>query len=265
MKTELKKVGGWTPIIDTLAMDAKYGLKGAAVFGVVWRHCQMRDGVCNASQDHMRELIGVGSRVTMEKYLKRLVKDGYLIDMTPGVKHKPHIYKDAGKLNMAISMEVEPTEIGVHPLYTSNDDKLGEQSGVQRGVQVGVQPLYINTLNTLNKTEKKEKDTTTTDFVASQNSSTNFATQQNNVPTVSIPSVFSSHSGLVDKVHNLLLKSEKNPNGYEHPDDDLIRAAIKLWCADCEKIKADHKEWSLTNYDAILERYDVLYLVTGHN
>ncbi len=159
MKTELKKVGGWTPMIDSLVLDPKYGLKGAAVFGVVWRHCQMRDGVCNASLDRMGELVGIKTRDTIIKYLKRLVKDGYLIDTTPGIKNIPHTYKDAGKLNMAISLEIEPSnqqphETGVELLDTSQDIQIG----VELGVETGVEQLDMNTLNTLREDEGKGQE-----------------------------------------------------------------------------------------------------------
>jgi len=166
MKTILKKVGGWTPMIDQLVLNPKYGAKGAAVFGVVWRHCQMKDGVCKASLDRMGELIEISTRATIIKYLKRLVKDGYLIDITPGLKNRPHIYKDAGKFDMVISLEIESsdpetgvdlldTSTGVQPLNTSDNDK----SGVQVGVQVGVQPLNMSTLNTLKEDKEKNRHT----------------------------------------------------------------------------------------------------------
>jgi len=165
MKTELKKVGGWTPIIDTLALDPKYGLKGAAVFGVVWRHCQMKNGVCNASLDRMGELVGIKTRDTIIKYLKRLVKDGYLIDTTPGIKNIPHIYKDAGKLNMAISLEIESADqqpiddskTGVEQLDNSEDAKSGVENGVDLGVETGVELLDMNTLNTDLRTKVRTK------------------------------------------------------------------------------------------------------------
>lgn len=247
MKTILKKVGGWTPIIDTLAIDPKYGLKGAAIFGVVWRHCQMKDGVCKASLDTLGELIGITTRTTVIKYLKRLVKDGYLLDTTPGLKHRPHIYKDAGKLNMAVSLEVEPsddkTEIGVQQMDTLDIDKLGVQRGVQGGVQQGVQQMDISSSNTQNSTNtEKEKEIAATTCVAAQ--------QLNET-------VISSHSGLVDKVRTELLKDNRQPN------DEVIKDAIMIWCAECEKMRLDGKEWKLTNIDAILERYDAITLSTN--
>ncbi len=48
----------FSPLFDLIA--AQYGLVTAAVYGVVHRHCQMRDGVCRASTRRMAQLIGVG-------------------------------------------------------------------------------------------------------------------------------------------------------------------------------------------------------------
>jgi hypothetical protein len=170
MKTELKKVGGWTPLIDKLAMDPKYGLTGAAVFGVIWRHCQMRDGICYASQAMLCETAGIASRMTFNKYLKRLVKDKYIIDTTPKWKNRPHVYKDAGKLNMEISLEIgnnpqyggtavyevitDDQENGVQNLYSEP----AVQPGVQAAVQGGVQNLYMSSTNTLNTLKEDEKE-----------------------------------------------------------------------------------------------------------
>jgi DNA-binding Lrp family transcriptional regulator len=245
MKTILKKVGGWTPIIDTLSVDPKYGLQGAAVFGVVWRHCQMRDGVCKASQETLGELIGINSRTTLNKYLKRLVKDGYLIDTTPKIKHKPHIYMDAGKLNMTISLEVEPSEdnekSGAQEMNTSDGDISGDQLGVQGGVQAGAQQMDISITNMTSSTNEKKEKTATTGV----------ATQQLNDPAISNP------SGLVEKMRAVLLKDNRQPN------DEAIKDAITIWCAECEKMKLDGKDWKLTNLDAILERYDAIVLSTN--
>jgi hypothetical protein len=252
MKTVLKKVGGWTPIIDTLASikdksgNLRYGVTGAAIFGVVWRHCQMKDGICRASQETLGELIGVHSRMTMNKYLKRLVADGYLIDTTPGLRHKPHVYKDAGRLNWAYSVEVEASngnpesepETGVQEMDTPNN-----QIGVHGGVHDGVHEMDISSTNKTIKYEKKaaKKAAATTTPVASQ--------QFNNA-------AISTHSGLHEKIKVEILKD------YETADDIAIDDAIRIWTAECKNAKVDGKDWKPTNIDAILERYDTIVLST---
>lgn len=80
---------GFTPIFDDVR--EAYGLNGAAVFGAVWRFCQMDREVCDASHETISSKAGVTDR-TVRKYLKIFVSDGLLTDHTPSVKHKPHTY-----------------------------------------------------------------------------------------------------------------------------------------------------------------------------
>src|SRR5512135_2844454 len=82
----------FTPILDTVA--AQLGLVTAAVYGVVHRHCQMRDGVCRASVRRMAQLIGLNA-TTITRHLHKLVAEGYLEDLTHDQRHKPHVYRDS--------------------------------------------------------------------------------------------------------------------------------------------------------------------------
>ena len=91
----LSEIDGWTPVIDELARER--GLISAAVFGVVWRHCQLDNKVCHASLETMADKIGVHRTVVL-KHIKKLCADGYLKDMTPGIRHIPHTYADTGKI-----------------------------------------------------------------------------------------------------------------------------------------------------------------------
>lgn len=100
-KTILAEVDGWTPIIDSMSQE--YGLIRAAVFGRVWRFCQMNDGVCRASKDTIAEFLGI-DRVTVYRHIDALVEDGYLKDLTPDLRHRPHIYADTGKAGIKLSI-----------------------------------------------------------------------------------------------------------------------------------------------------------------
>ncbi len=195
MKTILRKVGGWTPLVDQLAMlkdekdNYRYGTVGAAIFGVVWRHCQMQDGICRASQETLGELIGVNSRMTMNKYLKRLVEDKYLIDTTPGLRNKPHIYKDAGKLNLAISIEAEKAlpeddpKIGVHEMDTANNE-IGVQGGVHDGVHEMDMSITSNTREDERKSEKKGRQKSPPSPSAQAEAKNTSALADNNFPQI---------------------------------------------------------------------------------
>lgn len=66
---------GFTPVYDSVARE--YGLVGAAVYGVVHRHCLMRDGDCHCSLDTMAYLLGV-TESTARRWLRRLEADGWI-------------------------------------------------------------------------------------------------------------------------------------------------------------------------------------------
>ena len=68
-------VNGFSPIFDSLAEE--FGLMTSAVFGVIWRHCQMFKGECTASQDTLSQKIGITTRA-LQKHLERLVESEYL-------------------------------------------------------------------------------------------------------------------------------------------------------------------------------------------
>ena len=102
-KTILAHVGGFTPIIDSLAEEL--GHTTAAVFGRVWRFCQMKDGVCNASLDAIGKPLKM-SKPTVKRHINRLIEHGYLVDLTPDqTARHPHIYADTGKAGLSVVIE----------------------------------------------------------------------------------------------------------------------------------------------------------------
>ena len=92
--TVLSESGGWTPVIDSLARDQ--GLITAAVYGVVWRYCQMQDRVCRASLDTLSAHLHL-DRGTVLRHIKKLCAAGYLRDLTPDRRNAPHVYADTGQ------------------------------------------------------------------------------------------------------------------------------------------------------------------------
>lgn len=100
-KTIPAKISGFTILSDELV--ARYGIITAAVFGKTWRYCQMKNGVCEASQERIAQELGI-TRKTVNIHTERLVKDGYLIDLTPDVKGAPHKYADAGRVSISVTI-----------------------------------------------------------------------------------------------------------------------------------------------------------------
>lgn len=121
-KTILTEVDGWTPLIDVIVDSL--GLTAAAVFGRMWRYCQMSDNVCRASQETIARELHV-SRKTVNEQIEILVKNGFLEDTTPDVRNRPHVYADTGKAGLRLSIVG-----GVMKGYTS-------QAKTKDGVTVG--------------------------------------------------------------------------------------------------------------------------------
>jgi len=104
-KTILAQVDGFTPLIDSLVSNPDIGIIGAAVFGRMWRYCQMENGICHASLESIADEIGV-SRRTAIRYSDILVSLGYLKDLTPKLRNRPHTYSDTGKAMISIKVGV---------------------------------------------------------------------------------------------------------------------------------------------------------------
>jgi len=98
------KLDGFTPVLDVVADEL--GLTPAVVFGLVWRHCQMPDGICRASVATLAKLAGIKSVKTVRGHLKALCDAGYIEDLTPDLRHRPHIYKDTGKVTIETETKV---------------------------------------------------------------------------------------------------------------------------------------------------------------
>lgn len=102
-KTVLTDVRGFTPVIDSIVEE--HGLVTAAVFGAMWRYCQMRDGVCRAPIKKIADRVQL-NRVTVMRHVETLVASGYLKDLTPKMRNRPHVYMDTGKAKIEIKVGV---------------------------------------------------------------------------------------------------------------------------------------------------------------
>ena len=94
---------GFTPCPDVLVK--LYSHTTALVWGKVWRYSQMADGVCKASILRIAEEMNVAPN-TISKHIEILEADGYVKDLTPDVRNKPHEYIDTGKIILKISLEM---------------------------------------------------------------------------------------------------------------------------------------------------------------
>lgn len=100
-KTILAQVEGWTVLIDSLSKE--HGLVTSAVFGRIWRFCGMADGVCTASLQRIADDLGL-DRATVMRHAQTLVTAGYLNDLTPQRRNRPHTYADTGKAGIVLKI-----------------------------------------------------------------------------------------------------------------------------------------------------------------
>lgn len=96
-KTILSEIDGFTPLPDLLVK--RYGVLTAAVWGRMWRFCQMESRVCQASLETIGGELNL-DRSTIMRHIETLVVDGWMEDRTPGLRNKPHTYADTGKMMM---------------------------------------------------------------------------------------------------------------------------------------------------------------------
>jgi len=62
----------------------------------MWRYCQGEQRVCSASLETIGNNLRL-DRATVMRHISRLVEIGYLEDLTPGRRNRPHVYCDTGK------------------------------------------------------------------------------------------------------------------------------------------------------------------------
>lgn len=84
-----ERADGFTPLFDDVTR--KVGIGAAAVYGCVWRHCQMRHGTCHASMETMSGLLSVSKR-TVQKHLDKLEQCGMIVKIKQAHWYVPPTY-----------------------------------------------------------------------------------------------------------------------------------------------------------------------------
>jgi len=92
------EVSGFIPIFDIVAEFYDNHMT-ALVFGRMWNYCGMSDGVCRAGLERLASDMKI-SRATVIRHIELLCADGFMIDLTPDRRNRPHEYKDGGKVVM---------------------------------------------------------------------------------------------------------------------------------------------------------------------
>lgn len=113
------KLKGFTPVIDGLVDE--YGLITAAVYGIVYRYCQMENGYCNAALEKIGDRLGVSEK-TIKRHLKTLCDDGYIEDLTPDIRNVPHKYIVTGKIKIEGDLNTKGSENWLDTESDQNED-----------------------------------------------------------------------------------------------------------------------------------------------
>lgn len=114
----------FTPLFDEIT--ERYGIVTSAVFGYVWRKCQMEKGVCCASFQTIADDLNV-SRKTIINHIKILANDGLVEDLTPDADRKPHKYlvKEIPQTRESNTLDDKVTRESLTPGGESNSLALG--------------------------------------------------------------------------------------------------------------------------------------------
>ena len=95
------QLGGFTLVPDKLVKE--FGFFTAGVYGKIWRYEQMSDEVCRASLERLAEELGA-SDDTVHRHIRKLEQAGYILDLTPKLRNRPHLYKTTGKLSLSLTL-----------------------------------------------------------------------------------------------------------------------------------------------------------------
>lgn len=124
----LDNAGGYTPVPDKLVRE--YDFTTAYAWGKVWRYCRMANGTCTASHETIAKRAGMSRRSLIEK-LNVLIEAGYIEDLTPNLKNKPHTYcTKKGEEKILSAMQISHTESD-NPTEDNEDSTLDTEMGMR--------------------------------------------------------------------------------------------------------------------------------------
>lgn len=101
------RLKGFSPVLDSMIEEV--GPMAALVYARIYRFCQLERKQCDASLETIADSLNV-SRKTVERHLKVLVGRGYVLDLTPDLRHKPHNYTVTGKAELEMEVSIGQTK-----------------------------------------------------------------------------------------------------------------------------------------------------------
>ena len=156
-KNFLKKLGNFTPCFDFVTVG--YPKETDKVLGKIWRYTQMRDGVCKAGIARIAEELGI-SYPTVERRIKLLKKEEFIIDLSPELRHHPHTYtvnedkilkeNEVYQANKVI--EVYPTEATKNEeVYPTDEEVYPTDEEVYQADGAGLSGGFIGSISVSDK------------------------------------------------------------------------------------------------------------------
>lgn len=162
-KTILAEVDGFTPLIDIVVSETN--LITAAVFGRMWRYCQMSDGVCKASLAQIGSGLGLDAATVM-RHAHKLVEKGYLFDLTPKLRNHPHTYADTGKAGLSLKVlagiaqsnaGIAESNTGIAQNQLKKEEERIKDTSMKMSHRISPESVAIGMLNAAkNKTNYRE-------------------------------------------------------------------------------------------------------------
>jgi biotin operon repressor len=140
-------------VIAPKAIIQKYGGMAALVYGQVWLYAQQSKKVCFASIAKIASELRVSER-TVIRHLKTLKDGGYLIDLTPNLRYKPHTYQISGKVKLMQKTELVVDNTDNHP---SSDKESASHVTKSHIVSDNLSVKYIKNIELKNKTQAQAK------------------------------------------------------------------------------------------------------------
>lgn len=242
-RTILAEVDGWTPVIDTVLQDTSPA--AAVVFGRMWRYCQMKDGVCWATQETIATETGL-SRQTVYEHIKTLEQKGYIEDLTPELRNKPHTYRDTGKAGLHLVVS------GVKKLDSEKRPAVKELGSAVKNLDSQSQISLHEDSNKkeLKKEEKQETNAHTHSFSSFETAQLKSEYMESNTATYrkahvmlmnvsSLPAIPRDQEGYIDTVQAMVSRY-----GEQETKTALERACLK-WISTQGK---NGRNYSKTNF-----------------
>jgi DnaD/phage-associated family protein len=125
--TAMAEIGGFVMAPDAITQEL--GIVSSCVYGKIWRYERMKDGVCRASIATIADELGELSYNTILSHIKKLIEAGYIEDLTPDLKNRPHVYKTTGRLKIEIGIKLTPQKLNTTPQkLNSRSSKFADES-----------------------------------------------------------------------------------------------------------------------------------------